>query len=73
MISHHRHLETYSLELYKDCFTVGQLPLREVGEIEDLVHQLPMIRIQPYRVQRVLDDLKHILAPYDRACVSFKL
>ena len=47
--------------------------LREVGEIEDLVHQLPMIRIQPYRVQRVFDDLEHILAPDDRACVSFKL
>ena len=66
MISHHRHLETYSLELCKDRFTVGQLPLREVGEIEDLVHQLPMIRIQPYRVQRVFDDLEHILAPDDR-------
>ena len=61
VISHHRHLETYSLELCKDRFTVGQLPLREVGEIEDLVHQLPMIRIQPYRVQRVFDDLEHIL------------
>lgn len=37
------------------------------------LHQLPMIRIQPYRVQRVFDDLEHILAPDDRACVSFKL